>query len=115
MMSTSLSAPVIPNYFGLTFLLSPKNQPLFAHAFSKPEHKYLKEQYHTLCELQDSMWKLDGLLKFTVNNMKNRGISALIFTIKDLQLANQHLQSTLCKQTACQGHPHPHPPVTTCL
>jgi hypothetical protein len=88
MMSTFSSAPVIPNHFDLTFLLNPENRLLFAHAFSKPKHKYLKEQYHTLCKLQDSMWKLNNLLKYTVNNMKNRGISALIFAIKDLWSAN---------------------------
>jgi hypothetical protein len=103
MTSTFLSAPVIPNHFDLAFLLNPKNQPLFARTFSKPEHKYLEEQYHTLCKLQDSMWKLNNLLKFTVNNLKHQGISALIFTIKDLQSANLCLQSTLCKQTTHQG------------
>jgi hypothetical protein len=115
MMSTFPSAPVIPNHFDLAFLLNPKNQPLFAQAFLRPEHKYLEEQYHTICQLQDLMWKLDNLLKFTVDDMKHRGISALIFTIKDLQLANQHLQSTLRKQTTHQGRPRPHPLVTTQL
>jgi hypothetical protein len=84
MTTTSSSAPVIPDHFDLNFLLNPENQSLFAHAFSKPKHEYLEEQYHTLCELQDSMWKLNNLLKFTVNNLRLQGISALIFAIKDL-------------------------------
>jgi hypothetical protein len=80
MTSTFPSTPVIPNHFNLAFLLNPENQPLFACAFLKPEHEYLEEQYHTLCQLQDSMWKLDNLLKFTINNMKNRGISGGLYT-----------------------------------
>jgi hypothetical protein len=91
MTSTFPSTLVIPNHFNLTFLWNPENQPLFACTFSKPKHEHLKEQYHTLCQLQDSMWKLNNLLKFTINNMKQRGISALIFAIKDLWLANQCL------------------------
>jgi hypothetical protein len=70
MMTTSSSAPVIPDHFDLNFFLNPENRSLFAHAFLKPEHKYLKEQYHTFCKLQDSMWKLDNLLKFTINNLR---------------------------------------------
>jgi hypothetical protein len=70
-MTTPSSAPVIPDHFDLNFLLNPENQPLFIHTFSGPEHEYLEEQYHTLCKLQDTMLKLDNLLKFTVNNPKN--------------------------------------------
>jgi hypothetical protein len=106
-------APVIPNHFDLNFLLNPTNRPLFAQAFSRPEHKYLEEQYYTFCEIQDSIAKLDRLMKFTIENMKQRGISALIFAIKDLRSANQRLQFTLQKRTAHQGRPRPHPPVTT--
>jgi hypothetical protein len=109
-MSTSSSAPVIPDHFDLNFLLNPKNQPLFVRAFSGPEHEYLKEQYHTLCELQDTMLKLDNLLKFTINNLRMRGISGLIFAIKDLWSAHLRLQTTLRKQTACQGRHRPYPP-----
>jgi hypothetical protein len=96
-MLTPTSAPVIPNHFDLNFLLNPKNQPLFIHSFSGPEQEYLEEQYHMLCELQDTMLKLDNLLKFTINNLRMRGISALIFAIKDLRLANLRLQTTLRK------------------
>jgi hypothetical protein len=94
-MSTSPSAPVIPDHFNLDFLINPENRPLFNRAFSGPQHKYLEEQYHILCELQDTMLKLDDLLKFTVNNLRQRGISALIFSIKDLQLAHFCLQNML--------------------
>jgi hypothetical protein len=114
-MSTPSSAPVTPDHFNLNFLLNPENRPLFICTFSGPEHKYLEEQYHTLCELQDTMLKLDNLLKFTVNNLQMRGISALIFAIKDLWSVHLCLQTTLWKQTMCQGHPHPHPPATTPL
>jgi hypothetical protein len=79
------SPPVIPDHFDLNFLINPENRPLFHRAFSGPQHDYLKEQYHILCELQDTMLKLDDLLKFTVNNLRQRGISALIFSIKDLR------------------------------
>jgi hypothetical protein len=96
-MLTPSSAPIIPNHFDLNFLLNPENQPFFICAFSEPEHKYLEEQDHTLCELQDTMLKLDNLLKFTINNLRMRGISALIFTIKDLWSAHLHLQTTLWK------------------
>jgi hypothetical protein len=96
-MMTPSSAPIIPNHFDLNFLLNSENRPLFAYAFSGPEHKYLEEQYHTLCELQDTMMKLDNLLKFTINNLQLRGISALIFAIKDLWSANLRLQTTLQK------------------
>jgi hypothetical protein len=68
-----------------------------------------------LCELQDTMLKLDNLLKFTINNLRMRGIFALIFTIKDLRSAHLRLQTTLRKRTMCQGRPRPHPPVTTPL
>jgi hypothetical protein len=114
-MSTPSSAPIIPDHFNLNFLLNPQNQPLFICAFSGPKHEYLKEQYHTLCKLQDTMLKLDNLLKFTVNNLRMRGISALIFAIKDLQSAHLRLQTTLQKRTTRQGRPRPHPPVTTPL
>ena len=87
--------PVIPDHFDLNFLLNPANRPLFQQAFSRPEHEYLEEQYYTFCEIQDSIARLDRLMKFTIENMKQRGISALIFAIKDLRLANQRLQSTL--------------------
>jgi hypothetical protein len=116
-MSTPSSAPVIPDHFDLDFLINPENRPLFNRAFSGPQHEYLEEQYHVLCELQDTMLKLDDLLKFTVNNLRQRGISALIFSIKDLWLANLRLQNTLRKRVACQGRHHPYPPapVTTPL
>jgi hypothetical protein len=114
-MSTPSSAPIIPDLFNLNFLLNPENRPFFIHAFSGPEHEYLEEQYHTLCKLQDTMLKLNNLLKFTINNLQVRGISAVIFAIKDLQSAHLRLQTTLQKRTACQGRPHPHPPVTTPL
>jgi hypothetical protein len=116
-MSTSSSAPIIPDHFDLDFLINPENQPLFACAFSGPQHKYLEEQYHVLCELQDTMLKIDNLLKFTVNNLRQRGISALIFAIKDLRLAHFCLQNTLRKQTVHRGRHHPYPPapVTTPL
>jgi hypothetical protein len=91
-------------------LLNPENQPLFIHGFSGPEHEYLEKQYHTLCELQDTMLKLDNLLKFTINNLRMRGISALIFAIKDLWSANLRLQTTLWKRTMHQGHHCPYPP-----
>jgi hypothetical protein len=94
-MLTPSSAPVIPDHFDLDFLINPENQPLFHCTFSGPQHDYLKKQYHILCELQNTMLKLDNLLKFTINNMRQRGISALIFSIKDLRLANLHLQNTL--------------------
>jgi hypothetical protein len=68
-MSTPSSAPVIPNHFDLNFLLNPENRNLFICAFTRPEHEYLEEQYHTLCELQDTMLKLNNLLKFTINNL----------------------------------------------
>jgi hypothetical protein len=68
-MSTFSSAPVIPNHFDLDFLINPENRPLFNCAFSGPQHDYLEEQYHVLCELQDTMLKLDDLLKFTINNL----------------------------------------------
>jgi hypothetical protein len=84
-MSTSLSAPVIPDHFDLNFLINPENRSLFHRAFSGPQHDYLEEQYHILCELQDTMLKLDDLLKFTVNNLRQHSISALIFSIKDLR------------------------------
>jgi hypothetical protein len=89
------SAPVIPNHFDLNFLINPENRPLFHRAFSGPQHDYLEEQFHILCELQDTMLKLDDVLKFTVNNLWQHGISALIFSIKDLWLANLRLQNTL--------------------
>jgi hypothetical protein len=41
------------------------------------------------------MLKLDDLLKFTVNNLREHNVSALIFSIKDLRLANLRLQNTL--------------------
>jgi hypothetical protein len=63
------SPPVIPNHFDLNFLINPENRPLFHHAFFGPQHNYLEEQYHILCELQDTILKLDDLLKFTVNNL----------------------------------------------
>jgi hypothetical protein len=110
-MSTSSSAPVIPDHFDLNFLINPKNRPLFHCAFSGPQHDYLEEQYHILCELQDTMLKLDDLLKFTVNNLRQHGISALIFSIKDLRLANLRLQNTLRKRIVRSGRHHPYPPV----
>jgi hypothetical protein len=63
------------------------------------------------------MLKLDDLLKFTINNLQQKGISALIFSIKDLWLANFRLQNTLRKQITRQGRHHPYPPapVTTPL
>jgi hypothetical protein len=109
-MSTSSSAPVIPNHFDLDFLINPENRPLFHRAFSSPQHNYLEEQYHTLCEIQDAMLKLDDLLKFTINNLQQRGISALIFAIKDLRLANLRLQNTLQRRIARSGRHHPYPP-----
>ena len=109
------SAPVIPNHFDLNFLLNPTNRPLFARAFSRPEHEYLEEQYYTFCEIQDSIARLDRLMKFTIENMKQRGISALIFAIKDLRSANLRLQSALRKRPARQGRPRPRPPITTPL
>jgi hypothetical protein len=109
-MSTPSSAPVIPDHFDLDFLLNPKNRPLFIRAFSGPKHKYLEEQYHILCELQDTILKLDNLLKFTINNVQMRGISALIFAIKDLRSAHLHLQTTLRKRTMHQGCHRPYPP-----
>jgi hypothetical protein len=109
------ATPVIPNHFDLNFLLNPTNRPLFARAFSQPEHEYLEEQFYVFCEIQDSIARLDRLMKFTIENMKQRGISVLIFAIKDLQSANQCLQSTLRKRTARQGRPRPRPPVTTPL
>jgi hypothetical protein len=96
-MSNPSSAPIIPDHFDLNFLLNPKNRPLFICAFSGLEHEYLEEQYHMLCKLQDTMLKLNNLLKFTVNNLQMRGISALIFTIKDLWSAHLCLQTTLRK------------------
>jgi hypothetical protein len=96
-MSAPSSAPVIPDHFNLNFLINPENQPLFNCAFSGPQHEYLEEQYHVLCELQDTMLKLDDLLKFTINNLRQRGISALIFSIKDLRLAHFCLQNMLRK------------------
>jgi hypothetical protein len=109
-MSTSSSAPVIPDHFDLNFLINPENRPLFHCTFSGPQHDYLEEQFHILCELQDTMLKLDDLLKFTVNNLQQRGISALIFSIKDLRLANLRLQNTLRQRIMCSGHHHPYPP-----
>jgi hypothetical protein len=109
-MSTSSSAPVIPNHFDLNFLINPENRPLFHRTFSGPQHDYLEEQYHILCEPQDTMLKLDDLLKFTVNNLREHNISALIFSIKDLQLANLCLQNTLQQRTVCPGRHHPYPP-----
>ena len=79
------TTPVIPNHFDLNFLLNPTNRPLFARAFSLPEHEYLEEQFYAFCEIQDSIARLDRLMKFTIENLKQRGISALIFTIKDLR------------------------------
>jgi hypothetical protein len=96
-MTSPSSAPIIPDHFNLNFLLNPENQPLFIHTFNRPEHEYLEEQYHMLCELQDTMLKLDNLLKFTINNLRMRGISALIFAIKDLRSAHLCLQTTLWK------------------
>jgi hypothetical protein len=61
------------------------------------------------------MLKLDNLLKFTINNLRMQGISALIFAIKDLRSAHLCLQTTLWKRTMHQGRPCPHPPVTTPL
>jgi hypothetical protein len=110
-MSTSSSAPVIPDHFDLNFLINPENQPLFHRTFSGPQHDYLEEQYHILCELQDTMLKLDDLLKFTVNNLRQRGISALIFSIKDLRSANLCLQNTLRTRIMCSGCHHPYPPI----
>jgi hypothetical protein len=114
-MLASSSVPIIPDHFDLDFLINPENRPLFHRAFSSPQHDYLEEQYHTLCEVQDAMLKLDDLLKFTINNLRQRGISALIFSIKDLRLANLCLQNTLQRQIAHSGHHHPYPPtpVTT--
>jgi hypothetical protein len=109
-MSTSSSAPVIPDHFDLNFLINPENQPLFHRAFSRPQHDYLEEQYHILCELQDTMLKLDDLLKFTVNNLREHNISALIFSIKDLRLANLRLQNTLRQRIVRSGRHHPYPP-----
>jgi hypothetical protein len=71
-MLTPSSAPVIPNHFDLNFLLNPENRPLFICGLlwipgtQISEHE---EQYHMLCELQDTMLKLDNLLKFTINNL----------------------------------------------
>jgi hypothetical protein len=110
-MLTSSSAPIIPDHFNLDFLINPENQPLFNRAFSGPQHDYFKEQYHVLCELQDTMLKLDDLLKFTINNLQQRGISALIFSIKDLRSANLCLQNTLQMRIVRSGHHHPYPPI----
>jgi hypothetical protein len=70
MMTISSSTPVISNHFDLNFLLNPENRSLFARAYLKPEHEHLEEQYHTLCKLQDSMWKLNNLLMFTIDNLR---------------------------------------------
>jgi hypothetical protein len=56
------------------------------------------------------MLKLDDLLKFTINNLRQRGISALIFSIKDLWLANLRLQNTLRKRIVRSGCHHSYPP-----
>jgi hypothetical protein len=109
-MSTPSSAPVIPDHFDLNFLINPENRPLFHRAFSGPQHDYLEEQYHVLCEVQDTMLKLDDLLKFTVNNLREHNISALIFSIKDLRLANLRLQNTLQRRIIRSGRHHPYPP-----
>jgi hypothetical protein len=56
------------------------------------------------------MLKLDDLLKFTINNLRDHNISTLIFSIKDLRLANLRLQNTLRQRIVRPGRHHPYPP-----